>query len=84
MYLLGETEGAIETLTRAKELFTSESEILYRLVGLHSTLLNEENAKKELLEALQIDHHKNYILKDLFPYVWENKHIQAILTNYKP
>ena len=83
LYILGETEGAIEILTQAKELYINESEILYRLVGLYSTILNEELAKKELLEAVQTDHHKNYILKDLFPFVWENESIQEIITHYK-
>lgn len=82
LYVLGEVSGAFEILNQAKELYTNEAEILYRIVGLYYNIDEEFNAIEALNLALITDFHKNYILKDLFPHVWENETVQKIIKNH--
>lgn len=81
LYLLGETEAAIEILNKGSETHVKETEIYYRLVGLHMTLSETDIALHFLQIALSYEPQKNYILKDLFPYVWENELIQRTINN---
>ncbi|CAM4282701.1 tetratricopeptide repeat protein [Flavobacterium terrigena] len=82
LYVLGEVSGAFEILNQAKELYPNESEILYRIVGLYYNIDEEFNAIEALNLALLTDFHKNYILKDLFPHVWESENVQKIIKNH--
>lgn len=81
LYLLGETEAAIEILNKGSETNVKETEIYYRLVGLHMTLSETDIALHFLQIALSYEPQKNYILKDLFPYVWDNELIQRTINN---
>lgn len=82
LYVLGESSAAIEILQQAADLYHNEPEILYRLVGLYFNTEEDFNAIEGLNTALLIDYHKNYILKDLFPNVWENETVQRIIKNH--
>ena len=74
--------AAFEILNQAKELYPNESEIQYRMVGLYYNIDEEFNAIEALNMALITDFHKNYILKDLFPHVWESENVQKIIKNH--
>ena len=52
------------------------------MVGLYYNIDEEFNAIEALNLALITDFHKNYILKDLFPHVWESKNVQKIIKNH--
>lgn len=82
LYILGEVSAAVEILNQAKELYYNEPEILYRIVGLYYNIDEEFNAIEALNLALLTDFNKNYILKDLFPHVWEYEKVQNIIKNY--
>lgn len=82
LYVLGEVSASFEILNQAKELYPNESEIQYRMVGLYYNIDEEFNAIEALNLALLTDFHKNYILKDLFPYVWESENVQKIIKNH--
>lgn len=82
LYVLGEVAAAFEILNQAKELYTNEPEILYRMVGLYYNIEEEFNAIEALNFALLTDFHKNYILKDLFPHVWECETVQNSIKNH--
>lgn len=82
LYVLGEVAAALEILNQANELYTNESEIQYRMVGLYYNIDEEFNAIEALNLALITDFHKNYILKDLFPFVWESENVQKIIKNH--
>ena len=82
LYVLGEVNAAFEILNQAKELYPNESEIQYRMVGLYYNIDEEFNAIEALNLALITDYHKNYILKDLFPHVWESENVQKIIKNH--
>jgi tetratricopeptide (TPR) repeat protein len=82
LYVLGEVSAAFEILNQAKDLYPNESEIQYRMVGLYYNIDEEFNAIEALNLALITDFHKNYILKDLFPHVWESENVQKIIKNH--
>ena len=82
LYVLGEVAAAFEILNQAKELYENESEIQYRMVGLYYNIEEEFNAIEALNLALLTNFEKNYILKDLFPHVWECKTVQKIIKNH--
>lgn len=82
LYVLGEVSASFEILNQAKELYPNESEIQYRMVGLYYNIDEEFNAIEALNLALLTDFHKNYILKDLFPHVWESENVQKIIKNH--
>ena len=75
-------EKVLEILNQAKELYPNEAEIQYRMVGLYYNIEEESNAIEALNLALLTDFHKNYILKDLFPHVWECETVQNIIKNH--
>jgi tetratricopeptide (TPR) repeat protein len=82
LYVLGEVSAALEILNQAKDLYPNESEIQYRLVGLYYNIDEEFNAVEALNLAIITDFNKNYILKDLFPHVWESENVQKIIKNH--
>ena len=82
LYVLGEVNAAFEILNQAKELYPSEAEILYRLVGLFYNIEEETNAIDALETALTTDFNKNYILKDAFPHVWECETVQKSIKKH--
>ena len=82
LYVLDEVNAVFEILNQAKELYPSEAEILYRLVGLFYNIEEETNAIEALETALTTDFNKNYILKDTFPHVWECETVQNSIKKH--
>lgn len=82
LYVLGENEAAIELLKNAQDVYPDEAEILYRLVGLYFIEDNKSVAVEILHEALLKAYPQHYILKDLFPYVWDLELVQRIFNTY--
>jgi tetratricopeptide (TPR) repeat protein len=82
LYILGETDAAIELLFQGKDLYADECEILYRLVGLYFNTEKQFEAVSILNEAMLIDQKKSYILKELFPFVWESEVVQRVLKHF--
>jgi tetratricopeptide (TPR) repeat protein len=83
MQNMGETNNAILTLIQAAEYFPEESEIEYRLAGLHLMLNEEEKGNFHLSNGLRMNTKHNTILQELFPMVWERQSVQDYIAKYK-
>lgn len=82
LYVLGEVNAAFEILNQAKEVYPDEAKILYRLVGLFFNIEEKKNAIEALETALTTNFDKNYILKDVFPHVWECETVQNSIKKH--
>lgn len=83
MQNMGEFNNAILTLIQAAEYFPDESEIEYRLAGLHLTLNEEEKGIFHLSNGLRMNSKHSSILEELFPQVWERASVQDYIAKHK-
>ena len=83
LFLLGETNSAIEKLLKAGDIFNDEYEIEYRLTGLYVMNKEEGKAFYHLINALSLNYKNHYILKDLFPLAWETEWVQMQIEKFK-
>lgn len=80
---LGEYNEALKITIKAKELYKEFAEIEYRLCGLFMLLDKEEYSLTHLKNGLAIDYEYNYIIKELYPTVFDEVKVQEIINTYK-
>lgn len=83
LLFLGDFEDALKIIIKAKKIYKESAEVEYRLCGLFMILDKEDYSLTHLKNALAIDYEYHSIIKELYPSVYENKHIQQILLSYK-
>ena len=83
LLFLGDFEDALKITIKAKKIYKEFAEIEYRLCGLFMILDKEDYSLTHLRNAVAIDYDYHSIIKELYPSVYENKHIQQILLSYK-
>lgn len=79
----GEFNDALKVLLKAEKLHKNLAEIEYRLVGLFFILNKEKYALTHLINGMKINYDYHTVIKELFPFVYENIEIQKLLSNYK-
>lgn len=82
LYALGSYEEAVEKLLKARDIFSDEYEIEYRLTGLYLLLDQSEKALYHLTNALSLNYNNRTLLKELFPSAWENELVQKYISNF--
>ncbi len=80
---LGDYEGALINLLKAKTYFNDFSEIEYRLASIYFKFNEFEKGEKHLTTALAIDFDYHHLIKELFPEVYAIKEVIDIIANYK-
>ncbi len=80
---LGEYEDALTNLLKASVYFKDFAEIEYRLSGLCFKFKNYKKGSLHLKAALFIDFKYQFVLKELFPDVFEMKEVQDIVNSFK-
>jgi tetratricopeptide (TPR) repeat protein len=80
---LGAFDKAIYTLFKAQKIHKNSAEIEYRLSGLYFILSKKKYGFNHLILALKIDYDYHTILHELYPSVFEDTKVKALLTNYK-
>lgn len=82
LYTLGAYDEAVEKLLKARDIFSDEYEIEYRLTGLYLLLDQNEKAMYHLTNALSLNYNNRSLLKELFPSAWENELVQKYISNF--
>lgn len=82
-FFTGDCNGALRTIINAKKLYKEFAAIEYRLCGLFMALNKEEYSLVHLKNGLAIDFDYNEVAKELYPMVFKNNKIQAVINNYK-
>ncbi len=80
---LGEYEAAIYNLTQAAEFYPENTEIEYRLGGLHFTIQQTEKGRFHLKNAVSLNSDYSFIISELFPKLNENLMVKAIISESK-
>jgi len=80
---LGDYNEAIEILKRAQSFFKGFAEIEYRLSALYYQKNKAAAGVKHLVEALEIDFEYQFIMKDLFPRIYQQIGVQQLIQNFK-
>jgi len=80
---IGEYEDALTNLLKAKRYFKNFAEIEYRLSGLCFMFKNDKKGAEYLNSALGINFKHQFILKELFPQVFEMKEVKVVINNFK-
>ncbi|WP_238988398.1 tetratricopeptide repeat protein [Aureibaculum marinum] len=80
LHFIGEFKDAIDVLLKAREFYNDFAEIEYRLAGLY-ILSQQEVLGLELLEkALKLDYDYHYIIKELYPSVFELEDVKILVA----
>ncbi|MFY8212962.1 MAG: tetratricopeptide repeat protein, partial [Flavobacterium sp.] len=82
--VLGEYESAIQTLHQAAEYFPDSYEIEYRLAGLYYMFIEMDKGKIHLEKGLKLNFKQQTLLQELFPKVWNEKKVQALIQKHTP
>ena len=83
LHFLGDFHEAIVVLLDAREKYTDQAEITYRLAGLHF-LVQKENEGLYFFElALKSDIDSLDLVEELFPTVIELDHVQLLIAKFK-
>ncbi|MDG1698068.1 MAG: tetratricopeptide repeat protein [Polaribacter sp.] len=80
---LGEFNDAIHTLIKAQKIYKDSAEIEYRLTGLFFILNKEKYSFNHLMAAMKIDYDDHFILRELYPVVYDHIKIQKLLNDFK-
>ena len=80
---LGEYEEALTNLLKAKSYFKDFAEIEYRLSGLCFKFKNATKGETHLKAGLTIDFEYQFVLKEMFPDVFNMQEVQDIITGFK-
>lgn len=80
---LGDFNEALATLFKAQKIYKNFAEIEYRLAGLFFILNKKNYGFNHLILGLQIDYDYHTILDELYPTVFEDDKVKALLTNFK-
>jgi len=83
LHFLGDFEGAINILLRAKDFYEDFVEIEFRLAGLY--ILNQQESEGLLVleHSLSIDYDQHIIIKELYPSVLEIDSVRNLLDRAK-
>ncbi len=81
--VLGETDATIICLEQGLEFYSDNAEILYRLAGIFYESKLIDKAENCLHSALKQDPEFSIILEELFPKVYQKKHIKLICASYQ-
>lgn len=76
---LGETEAAVYNFLQASEFYPENAEIEYRLAGLYYTLNETEKGSFHLKNGLHFNPEYAFILKELFPKVYNKQQVKSLL-----
>ncbi|CAL2085341.1 tetratricopeptide repeat protein [Tenacibaculum sp. 190524A02b] len=82
LLFLGNFNDALSVLIQAKKIYREFAEIEYRLCGLFMILEKEEYSLAHLKNGLAIDYEYHFIIKDLYPTVFQNKKVKRIIDGY--
>ncbi len=80
---LGSYKEALKYVLLANEKYHNLAEIAYRLSGLYFIEGAEKKALDVLIKGMQIDYEYHFILKEIFPSVYDNTKVQQLLINFK-
>ncbi len=83
MLFLGDFRDALDTLIAAKKVYKGYAEIEYRLCGIYMILDQEEKSVLHLKEGLTIDYEYHFIIKELYPSVFQNSKVKQVIADYK-
>ncbi|MCK0131049.1 tetratricopeptide repeat protein [Flavobacteriaceae bacterium F08102] len=78
-HFLGEFKDAIDILNQAKKHHDEYAEIEYRIGCLYCILDKEELGLSHIKSALEIDFEYHYLMKDLYPTVFEKDSVQQLI-----
>lgn len=76
---LGEFDDALKVLLKARKVHLGAAEIEYRLAALFLILNKEKYALIHLKNGLHLDYDYHVVLHEVFPTVYENTKVQAII-----
>jgi tetratricopeptide (TPR) repeat protein len=82
LLFIGEFEEALKIMIKAKNTYKQFAEIEYRLCGLFFLTSKEKYGLIHLKNALAIDAGYRSIIQELYPTVFDNEKVQAIIQNY--
>lgn len=82
LVFLGDYYDALKILIKAKNSFKDFAEIEYRLCGLFMLTRKEDYSLLHLKNGLAIDAEYRFIVKELYPTVFENEQVQKVIQNY--
>ncbi|CAM1364828.1 conserved hypothetical protein [Tenacibaculum litopenaei] len=83
LLFLGDFSEALTVLIRAKKIYREFAEIEYRLCGLFMILDKEEYSLTHLKNGLAIDFDYHFIVKELYPSVYDNQRVQELISAAK-
>ena len=83
LHFLGEYNDALEVLKKAKKFYKDFAEIEYRLSGISFLAQDDKKGLRYLKNALKLDFEYHFIMKELYPSVFEKKEVKALLTKNK-
>ncbi len=83
LYFLGDINQSIKFLIKAKKRYKDFAEIEYRLAGLFLLLNSKKLGFYHLARAVEINYRYISIFKKLYPSVYNDKKVQAILISLK-
>mgnify|MGYP000915158879 CR=1 FL=1 len=83
LHFLGDFEGAINILLRAKDFYEDFVEIEFRLAGIYILNQKESEGLLVLEHSLSIDYDQHIIIKELYPSVLEIDSVRNLLDRAK-
>ena len=83
LLFLGEFNEALTVMIKAKKIYREFAEIEYRLCGLFMVLDKEEYGLTHLKNALALDYEYHFIIKELFPTVFQNSRVKETIKQFK-
>lgn len=82
LLFLGNYDDALSILVKAKSTYKEFAEIEYRLCSVFMMIDKIEYGLLHLKNALAIDYEYHYIIKDLYPAIFNNELIQQTILNW--
>jgi len=79
LHFLGEFKDALKVLNKAKKMYADFAEIEYRLSGINYLLNRDSKGMSCFKNALKFDFDYHYIIKELYPTVFDKIEIQQFL-----
>lgn len=83
LLFLGDYADALNILFQAQKLYKDFAEVEYRLAGLFFILNKNKYCRNHLINALKIDFDYHYIIKELFPSIYNKKEIKGLILSFK-
>jgi tetratricopeptide (TPR) repeat protein len=83
LIILGEYEAAVYNLDQASEFYPENTEIQYRLAGLHYTLGNAHQGEYHMVNGLKLNPDYHFIIDELFPKLSGKKILKQLQSKNK-